>query len=529
MKRRDFVKHAAAMSALAWMPPLPEFSLHDLNWNAGQVDHILPTANHERFLIKISLREQIQTVPVLTVGRTLVNGQKTDSQGFFWTFDVTGLQPATEYELSLTASKKPLCDSWKLKTFPAPGDLPDRLRVLIYTCAGGHDRLRAHEGRRLLSPKREKLLTRALSYRPDALIAIGDQVYWDLRGNGAARKGLSAAPPELAMPFDRDKPVVGTPNELALRDAAGPQIVPLYSTRLRSTPVFFFHDDHDYFENDEASDYFISFPPDPFNLELSRTLQSWYYPEFLPDHNRPANLGGSSAGDKAPGVSECFGTLRYGRLAELLMYDCRRFLSLKGPTGQFVPQETERWISRRVQDNEVLHTVNIPSTPMGWTAGKWGEWYPDYLNVEGKLTDHLNKPYWQSGWNSQHDRILRAISGNQRKIPLMISGDLHAIGATRIQQSNMEKFGAHPIVSILAGPLGADGWPSGYRGTKPLPPKSLDVAQDIEALEENGFVLVDFTPGTVEVHFFRFSPDRDSEDLIADLLPFKTLTYNRHD
>jgi hypothetical protein len=37
-------------------------------------------------------------------------------------------------------------------------------------------------------------------------------------------------------------------------------------------------------------------------------------------------------------------------------------------------------------------------------AGKWGEWYPDILDRDGRLTINLPKPYWQSGWLKQHER-----------------------------------------------------------------------------------------------------------------------------
>jgi len=40
--------------------------------------------------------------------------------------------------------------------------------------------------------------------------------------------------------------VLGGSNEMALKLAAGPQIVPLYGTTFRSTPVYFLQDDHDH-------------------------------------------------------------------------------------------------------------------------------------------------------------------------------------------------------------------------------------------------------------------------------------------
>ena len=74
--------------------------------------------------------------------------------------------------------------------------------------------------------------------------------------------------------------------------------LPLYAALCRSTPVFFVQDDHDYFENDEADDRFISFPPDAFMMSAGRASQHLYYPEFLPDPMRPLGLASASAPDR---------------------------------------------------------------------------------------------------------------------------------------------------------------------------------------------------------------------------------------
>ena len=78
-----------------------------------------------------------------------------------------------------------------------------------------------------------------------------------------------------------------------MQRAVGPQIADLYGTMLRSLPVFFLQDDHDYFEGDAAADFVVSFPPEPFMLELGRATQHLYYPEFLPDAGRPLGLAGT--------------------------------------------------------------------------------------------------------------------------------------------------------------------------------------------------------------------------------------------
>ena len=131
---------------------------------------------------------------------------------------------------------------------------------------------------------RNRLLRRALSFQPHAAVANGDHVYWDLRSPLTSKLyGASPEAEKIAGRFDRAGVVLGGDNETVLKRAAGPQIAPVYGTDFRSTPVFFIQDDHDYFDNDEATDEIITFPPSHFMLQLARATQQMYYPEFLPD------------------------------------------------------------------------------------------------------------------------------------------------------------------------------------------------------------------------------------------------------
>ena len=312
---------------------------------------------------------------------------------------VAELKPRTSYELILKASDgRALSQSWKLSTMPAPDDLPSKLRLLIYSCAGGHDLFSAARTGFGFLPAavRQRLLRRGLSFAPDALIANGDHVYWDLLAPRAAPKlGASKAAMGYAR-FDRDAPILGGANESALLRAAGEQISPLYGTLCRSTPVFFLQDDHDHFDNDEATDEAVTFPPDNFMLQSARATQRLWYPEFLPDPYRSPGLPGSDSPDqpglRPSGLSESFGTLRYGRLAEVLLYDVRRTVTLAGPTAVFVAPDVEAWLEARAAAKDVIHLVNVPSNPPGWSAGKWGEWYPDLLGPDGKLSEERPKP-----------------------------------------------------------------------------------------------------------------------------------------
>lgn len=492
-------------------------------WNSGLIDHLLPTVSSDRFLIKVSFKSPVADPSLDVSGFGRVLGKCNDFEGRFWEFDVAHLKPSSVYQLNLLNSKgSGLCDSWSLKTFPHPSEEPKHIRLMIYTCAGGHDVL----GKHLPVSTRAKLLERGLSFKPDAVIANGDHIYWDLKTGRASDRGASPRAKKEVGEFDRLTPILGFPNEVVLKQAVGPQITPLYGTSCRSTPVFFLQDDHDYFENDEADDNYISFPPDPFEFAAARTSQKLYYPEFLPDSNRPLGLASGFAQDRPYGVSESFGTLRYGKLLEVLMYDCRRFLTLKGTSATFIPPEVENWLHQRMKSNDVRHVINMPSTPPGWSAGKWGEWYAD-IEVNGQLTVKKNKPYWQPGWRHQHDRILKSVSSMQGKIPLMISGDLHAIGETHIFNTSGISLKENPVISVLSGPLGTDanGFPSAKRGLTGSTPANLEVNEILATREKNGFILVDITSDEIKIDFFQWRKESGVD--IDSLMPFRTSRFSR--
>jgi hypothetical protein len=527
MRRRDFLR---ATSAGAFLAALPEALLAQTStgqtasgsWDPGTVHHLLPTVSDTQILLKASFDAPLPQAPVLRVGRSAVPGRMTDTRGETWAFHATALEPGRRYTLSLTgAGGRPLCAPWELGTFPAPDARPERLRVLFFTCAGGHQELDY-----LPTAVRNRLLRRALSFQPDAAVANGDHVYWDLRSPLTAKNsGASAKAQEIMRgTFSRSDAVLGSENETILKRAAGPQITPVYGTDFRSTPVFFVQDDHDYFDNDDAYDEIVTFPPDAFMTEMARATQAMYYPEFLPDATRPAGLPGSSSGGRALPVSESFGTLRYGRLAEVLLYTVRRTMTMAGPSAVFLDREVEAWLTRRMTGSDATHVVNAPSNPPGWSAGKWGEWYPDVLGADGKLTTSVTKPYWQPGWLKQHDRLLAAMSGMRGRVPLSMSGDLHAVGVARILRSGVLDVSANPVVTALTGPVGTGrrGWPSDVRKVGPTPPVGLTVQEQVKPIEQNGFTLADFTADRIVLRFFKWDARTQSPEAIDALEPFHT-------
>ena len=527
MDRRAFLTTSAA-AGIAAMPLHPVSAQSRGNtpqWSAGAVAHVLPTVDHQNILIKTSFLRPLPAAPSLFVDGQRFAGRQTDSEGSFWSFHAHGLAPARRYTCALMdAAGNALCDAWPLKTFPRPEDSPKNFRALIFTCAGGHDVTK----RFLPMPLRVRLLQRALSFEPDAMVAIGDHIYWDQRSISSRNKADGGVRVAYAGAFDRTLPVLGTPNERVLKRAVGPQIAELYRTACRSVPVYFLQDDHDQFDNDEADDQLVTFPPDWFNLNAARASQWLYYPEFLPDANRPTGLASSSAADRYPAhVSESFGTLRYGKLVEMLLYDCRRHLTLTGPSAGFVPPDVERWLMQRMSAPEVAHVVNVPSTPIGWTAGKWGEWYAD-MERDRKPTVAVPKPYWQSGWRAQHDRLVQAASGMKGRSALFVSGDLHAIGHGRMLATGAIDLSANPVTSILAGPLGTGtGWPSARRGMVPQVPNGIKFEETVPAIEQNGFIVADFTLERINVRFFKWSSKTQTAADMDTLEPFHTAELQR--
>ena len=367
--------------------------------------------------------------------------------------------------------------------------------------------------------------------------------------------------------FDRDKPVLGTENEPVLKRAADPQIACLYGTVCRSFPTFFLLDDHDYFENDTAmeTDGFdirllllawrspftkggISFPPDDFMLDAGRSVQKLYLPEFLPAPGRPMDLPGTQGADtdsgpglkkqhrpsaafdtgRAPGVSECYGTIRYGKRLEALLYESRRYTTLTGPDAVMIHPKAEKWLIDRMKAEETRHMLNLPATVFGWSAGKWMEWYPDIRGEDGSLTKEIEKYKWQSGWFAQHNRILAAAASMDHSSPLFICGDLHNQSEGWIFQSGSLDLSDNPVISMCSGSLGTGPrmWPSAFRGMVAEPPTDIEMNEKLPPLEKNGFVIVDIYPEELTVQFYAWRQP-DPVSAIDDLQPHHEVTLKR--
>jgi hypothetical protein len=474
LSRRDFLEAgvtATAFGTLGWTQSANAQTASA--WNQGQLTHLIPIASHERFLIKASFKEPLTSTPRLTIGGKSLDGVKTDPQGRFWRFDAMPLQPATTYELRIMdAGNAPLCDAWPLKTFPAPDAAPERLRILAFTCAGGYDS-EPFQGKSyfLDMTARRKLLARGMSYQPDVVIANGDHIYWDQAtgmNKPTAQFVREKVWAKFGGPLDLSVPMLHPKNAAIFTGVCDYQISGLYGTTLRSTPAFFLTDDHDNFENDEFDDKLATLPPDTYGTQGAETTQRMYYPEFLPDRNRPVWLpGGDKAGMPAD-ANMTFGTLRYGKLLEVPLYDCRRYLDYKGDHAKVVPQWVEDWLVARTRAEDTTHFFHAPSLPFAYSSGKLGDWYPDLLDTQsGHLVMYKEKPGWQRGWYAQHQRLLEAIGAQKKRAAVIVQGDFHASGIGRISRSG-DLAMPQPVHIVQSGTLGTGdlAYPSSVRSVE---------------------------------------------------------------
>jgi hypothetical protein len=259
-------------------------------------------------------------------------------------------------------------------------------------------------------------------------------------------------------------------------------------------------------------------------LDLGRTAQKLYMPEFLPDQNRPMTLPATGAPDRAEGVSECYGTLRFGRLFEGLLYESRRFVTLEGKEAVFTHAAAEAWLLDRMANPDTAHLVHLPAVIYGWSAGKWMEWYPDIRGETGELTTAIPKYMWPEGWFLQHNRILDAASAMQGRIPLFICGDLHQQSAGKIFKSGDLDLSRNPVVAVASGSLGTGhrAWPSAFRGMVAEPPTDLTVEETLKPLEKNGFIIADLTPEKIVLSFYAWKPP-EPVAAIDQMAPHTTL------
>jgi hypothetical protein len=124
---------------------------------------------------------------------------------------------------------------------------------------------------------------------------------------------------------------------------------------------------------------------------------------------------------------------------------------------------------------------------------------------------------------------MESISAVRERVPLVMSGDLHAVAIGRMVRSGKLDFSASPINAVLTGPISTrpSGWPSARRGTGALPPAHLDMAEDVKPIEQHGFTIVDFAPDKIVLRMFKWDVKTQSVEAIDNLEPFHTAVLTR--
>lgn len=518
--RRNVLRGGAAvgfgsmfMGGVAWSRP------------DATVRTILPSVNADTIAVKVLLDTPPSAAPCLSIDGRQVRARRMDRDGYCWGFVQPGLSSGTRHAIVLTdAQGIALREPWTLATLPAPDAPVEHVRILLYTCAGGDEDFGREHGYEPHLPiaTRRALLDCALSFEPDLAIANGDHIYWDqrtrlrYRGDEEIRRLVAEYYHSVAW-LDEDQAFDSPANRQALNTIIGRQIAGLYEDRFASVPLFFISDDHDYFENDNAGPWGYSFPPRPFNLGLQRCTAALAYPFAL---GRP---------DLPRYSAETVESLRFGKLIEMALFDCRRGWSTEPPSGVesqggVLLPDVEAFLVDRLKRSDAQHYVQVPSNPFGWSRGALGEWYADDVHKEGRDDD---KGYWMPGWFEQHQRLAQALTDQRGRAAISISGDIHASGSKQITRSGDIDLSANPIEAILSGPIGAgvDGFPSRSRGQLPFTPALLE-ATDRSFEERNGFTLFDVYPDRIDVRQFRWRPPEPIEAL-ASLQPAESFTIQR--
>ena len=502
-------------------------AIHYNNWESGTVKHILPSFDHRQLLMKISLEEGLRLEPLLKIGTHHIKGSETGTDGKFWKFYTDSLLASKCYDLRILKNNgDPITDPWNITTFPHPDSNITSLKALLYTCAGGISESFFGQEVFLDMNARRALLLEGLIHNPDIVIANGDHVYWDQKTFEISliKRLLLYRRNRQYGKLDLTKPMLHPSNYDKFTSIIDDQITELYGCLLREKSVYFLSDDHDLLENDEALEDIVSLPPKPYMLDAARTTQQLYYPEFLSNRNKPHDFP-----DHIPrknGLSTSFGIIRYGSLAEFNLYDCKRYCTIDGPNVYVIPPKVERWLAER-QGSNSNWVVQVPSSPFGYTAGKWAEWYPDVLDENGSLSIKLEKHLWQKEWWNQHQRILKTMYSSAH-VPIIVQGDLHMASAGKIISSGELNFVNKPINIITTAPLGSGklGFPSSVRNTGAKIPALLEVEEDLPPLEKNGFTIVQISKQNFKYQIYTWRPSDDLSKIIRLTPIYETIIMN---
>ena len=357
---------------------------------------------------------------------------------------------------------------WTLGTFPPRDSKPDRFRLLVYTCAGGNGEARTSDGTQAFVPlaERQRLLRRALSFQPQAVIANGDHVYWDLLAGPSARILMSTrdrgqarrqgVQPRAAGARHRERGAARSRGVAADRRplrhpaALDAGLLPAGRPRLLRERPRRRHHRH--------------VPARPVHARARRARRrSSTTPSSCPT---PIARPGSAA--PARRIARRVSPRRSARCAtataRALLWDCRRYHHAGGADRRLHAARDRAWLlaphggaderrahrgaacrRRRWAGARASGASGIPTCSRRAASSAPPRRSPTGRKDGTASTIACSKP--PSRWIASR---------------LFVSGDLHALGVGRILRSGSLNLRSNPITTVLAGPLGTGpvGWAS---------------------------------------------------------------------
>ena len=210
------------------------------------------------------------------------------------------------------------------------------------------------------------------------------------------------------------------------------------------------------------------------------------YPDLLRPRTPHWAFHGLRRATVCGGCSE-IGTICCGRLAEVLL------ATSAAPQRPPAPPISTLEVDNK--GHEVTHVVHVPDNPPGWSAGQTGRVVPGRQRPDRKLTTMQPKPYWQSGWLKQHDRLDAGIVVGDDGQGAACHQRRYARDRDRTNIAEQDARSKGQSGQRRAGRTGRNaplGWPRSASVERPRTPRRILTWTSKKPIEQHGFTLVDF-------------------------------------
>ena len=342
--RRDFLRGTAA-TALSLSAPADLFAQAASTapasgaWDSGHVRHLLPTASDNRILLKTSFAAPLDEAPTLQVDGTSVRGRMGDTRGEHWHFhadrSAAGTAASAVAGRRATGARSASRGSFRHSRSRRAARAIPRAVLLLRRRPRGDEVPAARGAQSAVSARAELCAAGRRRQRRSCL--LGFAVAADLEALRRLAGSRSRSPASSIAPAI----VFGGDNETVLKRAAGSadraglrRRFPLDADVLHPGRSRLLRQ-----RRGDRRHHHVSAGP------FHAAARARHAAPVLPGIScrtsaRPRGLAWSSSADRVEGLSETFGTIRYGRLAEVLLYDIRRTATLAGPSAVYIDRRS---------------------------------------------------------------------------------------------------------------------------------------------------------------------------------------------